>query len=78
MTDKNEPTVEEAREVIEKHDEAVNPKGLTERVDPSSGIRMQPNKGDPSVLTYDGADPEYDEAVRKQAERDRKTEEKKG
>lgn len=72
MSTKKEPTVEEAREVVEKHDEALHPHGVREEVDQSSGIRMKSQEPDKSVLTYDGSDPEYDEERRKQAAKERK------
>lgn len=75
MTDK-EISVEDAKEVIEKHDEAVNPTGLAERTDASSGIVMKANPVDKSVLTYDPEDVEYDDEARKQAEKNRKAEKK--
>jgi hypothetical protein len=74
MADKNEPTVEEAREVIEQH-AAVNPKGLASETDQSSGIVMKANKVDPSVLTYDPKDVEQDKDVAKRAADERKAEE---
>lgn len=72
-----EPTVEEAKEIVEKHDEALNPKGLRQETDQSSGIIMKANPVDKSVLTYDPNDVEYDEDVRKEAEKARKAEDKK-
>lgn len=74
MADRKEPTVEEAREIVEQHDEAVNPKGLASRTDPASGIVMKANKVDPSVLTYDPADVEQDKDVAKRAAEARKAE----
>lgn len=72
MSTKNEPTVEEAREVIEKHEEAVNPSALRQDTDPSSGVVMKAQEPDKSVLTYDPNDVEYDDDVRKEAEKARK------
>lgn len=77
VSNKNEPTVEEAREVIEKHEEAINPRGLAGETDPASGIKMKAQSFDPSVLTYDPEDPEYDEAVKKRVDKERKEAEKK-
>ena len=72
MTDSKEPTVEEAREIVEKSDQALNPKGLSEETNQASGIVMKANKVDPSVLTYDPSDVEYDDEARKAAEKARK------
>lgn len=72
-----EPTVEEAREIVEKHEEAVNPSGLAADTDQSSGLRMKAQEPDKSVLTYDPEDPEYDEDVRKREEKARKEADKK-
>ena len=72
MSTKNELTVDEAREVIEKHEEAVNPSGLRSDTDQSSGVVMKAQEPDKSVLTYDPNDVEYDDDVRKEAEKSRK------
>lgn len=72
MSTKNEPTVDEAREVIEKHEEAVNPSGLRSDTDQSSGVVMKAQEPDKSVLTYDPNNVEYDDDVRKEAEKARK------
>ena len=77
MTDSKEPTVEEAQAVIDKRDETLNPKGLRSETNQASGVIMKANKVDPSVLTYDPADVEYDEEARKAAEKARKDEAKK-
>lgn len=78
MTDKkNEPTIEEAREIVQEHDEKVNPSGLSGETDPASGVKMKAQEPDKSVLTYDPEDVEYDEERRKQAEKDRKAADKK-
>lgn len=69
---KNEPTVEEAREIVQEHDDKVNPSGLAGETDPSSGIRMKAQEPDKSVLTYDPNEVEYDENVKKRAEKERK------
>lgn len=74
MSDKNETTYEEAKKIVEEHEAA---DALAPRTDPSSGLVMKPYPPDPSVLVYDPADPEYDEKVRKQAEKARKAEDKK-
>lgn len=74
MADRKEPTVEEAREIVEQHEGAVNPKGLASETDQSSGIVMKANKVDPSVLTYDPADVEQDKDVAKRAAEARKAE----
>ena len=72
MTDRKEITPEQAQEVIDKHEDAINPNGLASEVDPSSGIVMKAQPFDKSVLTYDPEDVEYDEEARKAAERSRK------
>jgi len=77
MTDPKEPTLEEAQAVIDKRDETLNPKGLRSETNQASGVIMKANKVDPSVLTYDPADVEYDEEARKAAEKARKDEAKK-
>lgn len=77
MSDKNEPTVEEAKEIVEKHEEALNPKGLRQQTNEASGIVMKANPVDKSILTYDPNDVEYDEEARKAAEKARKEADKK-
>lgn len=78
MTDKkNEPTVEEAREIVQEHDEKVNPSGLSGETDTASGVKMKAQEPDKSVLTYNPEDVEYDEQRRKQAEKERKAADKK-
>lgn len=77
MAVSKEPTYEDAKEIVEKHDEAVNPKGLRQETNQASGVIMKANPVDPSILTYDPKDVEYDEEVRKQAEKARKDEDKK-
>lgn len=72
MSTKNELTVDEAREVIEKHEEVVNPSGLRSDTDQSSGVVMKAQEPDKSILTYDPNDVEYDDDVRKEAEKARK------
>lgn len=74
MSDKTETTYEEAKKIVEDHEAT---QGLANRTDPSSGIIMKPYTPDPSVLVYDPQDPEYDEKVKKDAEKARKAEEKK-
>jgi len=77
VSDKNEPTVEEAKEIVEKHEEALNPKGLRQQTNEASGIVMKANPVDKSILTYDPNDVEYDEEARKAAEKARKEADKK-
>lgn len=77
MSDKNEPTVEEAKEIVEKHDEALNPKGLRQETNQASGVIMKANPVDKSILTYDPENVEYDEEARKAAEKVRKEADKK-
>lgn len=72
MSTKNEPTVEEAQAIVDEHNEAVNPSGLRQDTDPSSGVVMKAQEPDKSILTYDPTDVEYDEDVRKEAEKARK------
>lgn len=67
-----EPTVEEAREIVEKHDETLNPHGLRQETNEASGIVMKANQVDKSILTYDPEEVEYDEEARKAAEKARK------
>lgn len=71
--DCRETTYEEAKKIVEEHEAA---QGLAPRTDPSSGIVMKPYTPDPSVLVYDPEDTEYDETVRKQAEKNRKADDK--
>ena len=71
MTDKCTP--EEARKIVE--DENAK-RGLAPHTDPASGIVMTPDKGDPSVLTYDPEDVEYDDEVKKRAAKERKAQDK--
>lgn len=60
-----EPTVEEARKIVEEADAA---QGLANRTDPSSGIVMKPYSADKGVLVYDPNDVEIDKEAKKKAE----------
>lgn len=76
MTAAKEPTFEEAQKIVDENDEKLNPSGPGDQTDNSSGIVMKAQEPDKSVLTYDPTDPDYDEKVRKQAEKDRKAADK--
>lgn len=53
MADKNEPTYEDAKAVVDR-EEAARKDGLTiEKTDGGSGIVMKPDPNDRSVRTYD-------------------------
>lgn len=69
MTEKNKPTYEEARKIVEAEE---RDNGLASEVDPSSGIVMKASEADPSVLTYDPEDVEYDAEAKKRADKERK------
>lgn len=68
-----EPTVEEARKIVEEADAA---QGLANRTDPSSGIVMKPYSADKGVLVYDPNDVEIDKEAQKKAAGARKAEDK--
>ena len=71
-----ETTPEEAQRIVDEHKEAINPSALSSDTDQSSGLVMKAQEPDKSVLTYNPEDPEYDEEVRKRAEKARKEQDK--